>query len=289
MRQVFAALSCHHSSAVCRRSASAQSARRRLRPAVDQLTGVYQPADGQPPAASKPSRCDLRRATGGAPLWQETQRSPSMTAAATRSCSARRTPTASRRGLRRRARSGSAPLRSPRRSRRPARAAHQRALRAARRRCRYARRAARLRLSLVATGDDRRSAATRRPPAVTRRRRRRPRGVQPGTVNFLAKYVDAADVGNSAVFEAGGLVGIGTTTPVDYAARPLHQHERRRLTGYAVQNLGNTATSYSGMLFYDQNGALGQFQGFNNVTHEYRINNIARVAPGGASTARSTS
>ena len=29
------------------------------------------------------------------------------------------------------------------------------------------------------------------------------------------------------------------------------------------------------MLFYDQNGALGQFQGFNNVTHEYRINNIA--------------
>ena len=27
---------------------------------------------------------------------------------------------------------------------------------------------------------------------------------------------------------------------------------------------------------------LGQFQGFNNVTHEYRINNIARVTPGGA-------
>ena len=44
----------------------------------------------------------------------------------------------------------------------------------------------------------------------------------------------------------------------------------------AVQNLGNTATSYSGTLFYDQNGALAQFQGFNNVTHEYRINNIAR-------------
>ena len=49
-----------------------------------------------------------------------------------------------------------------------------------------------------------------------------------------------------------------------------------RFTGLAVQNLGNTATSYSGMLFYDQNGALAQFQGFNNVTHEYRINNIAR-------------
>ncbi len=50
---------------------------------------------------------------------------------------------------------------------------------------------------------------------------------------------------------------------------------RARLTGIAVQNLGSTATSYSGMLFYDQNGALGQFQGFNNATHEYRINNIA--------------
>ena len=43
-----------------------------------------------------------------------------------------------------------------------------------------------------------------------------------------------------------------------------------------MQNLGNTPTSYSGTLFYDQNGALGQFQGFNNVTHEYRINNVAR-------------
>jgi hypothetical protein len=51
-------------------------------------------------------------------------------------------------------------------------------------------------------------------------------------------------------------------------------------TGYAVQN--TAATGYSGMLFYDQNGALGQFQGFNNSTHEYRINNVARVSPGGA-------
>ena len=47
------------------------------------------------------------------------------------------------------------------------------------------------------------------------------------------------------------------------------------ITGYAVQNLSGAANAYSGMLFYDQNGALGQFQGFNNTTHEYRINNIA--------------
>ncbi len=98
--------------------------------------------------------------------------------------------------------------------------------------------------------------------------------VTPGTVNFLAKYVSSANVGNSAVFETGGKVGIGTTTPSDF----LHVRFTDPIggfTGVAVQNLSNTATSYSGMLFYDQAGALGQFQGFNNSTHEYRINNIA--------------
>ncbi len=107
--------------------------------------------------------------------------------------------------------------------------------------------------------------------------------VLPGTTNFLAKYVNGSDVGNSAVYEAPtatvptGAVGIGTTTPLDQ----LHlrfTNPNGAITGLAVQNLGNTATSYSGMLFYDQFGALGQFQGFNNVTHEYRINNIATNA-----------
>ncbi len=96
-----------------------------------------------------------------------------------------------------------------------------------------------------------------------------------GTPNYLAKYVNSADVGPSALFENGGLVGLGTAAPVDV----LHvqfTNTNGAITGYAVQNLGNTATSYSGMLFYDQNGTLGQFQGFNNSTHEYRINNIAR-------------
>jgi hypothetical protein len=98
--------------------------------------------------------------------------------------------------------------------------------------------------------------------------------VQPGTTNFLAKYVNAADVGNSALYEINGTVGLGTTTPFDLF-HIRFTNTAGSLTGFAVQNLGNTATSYSGMLFYDQNGALGQFQGFNNVTHEYRINNIA--------------
>jgi hypothetical protein len=98
--------------------------------------------------------------------------------------------------------------------------------------------------------------------------------VQPGTTNFLAKYVNGTDVGNSAVYEAGGSVGIGTTTPLD-AMHVRFNNTIGSMTGLAVQNLGNTSASYSGMLFYDQNGALGQFQGFNNSTHEYRINNVA--------------
>ena len=102
-----------------------------------------------------------------------------------------------------------------------------------------------------------------------------------GTPNLLAKYVNGSDVGNSAVYEANGMVGVGTTTPLDYVHVRFND-PNGATTGLAVQNLGNTATSYSGTLFYDQFGALGQFQGFNNVTHEYRINNIARVSPGGA-------
>jgi hypothetical protein len=95
-----------------------------------------------------------------------------------------------------------------------------------------------------------------------------------GTTNVLAKYVSSTDVGNSAIFESGGLVGINVNQPLD-ALHVRFTNTGGSLTGLAVQNMGNTATSYSGMLFYDQNGQLGQFQGFNNVTHEYRINNIA--------------
>ena len=76
------------------------------------------------------------------------------------------------------------------------------------------------------------------------------------------------------MFENAGRIGINTTTPLDF----LHARfsdTSGTVTGLAVQNLSGGAGSYSGMLFYDQNGALGQFQGFNNATHEYRINNIA--------------
>ena len=101
-----------------------------------------------------------------------------------------------------------------------------------------------------------------------------PKAVLPGIVNTLAKYVNGADVGSSAVYEANGMVGVGTTSPAD-ALHVRFNNSNGAFTGYAVQNLGGTTASYSGMLFYDQNGALGQFQGFNNATHEYRINNVA--------------
>jgi hypothetical protein len=95
-----------------------------------------------------------------------------------------------------------------------------------------------------------------------------------GTPNLLAKYVNTTDIGTSAVYELGGSVGIGTVTPVD-ALHVRFTNTNGGMTGLAVQNLGSSSSSYSGMLFYDQNGQLGQFQGFNNVSHEYRINNIA--------------
>jgi endosialidase-like protein len=102
-----------------------------------------------------------------------------------------------------------------------------------------------------------------------------PGAVFPGSTNLLSKYVNAGDLGPSSIYEAQGQVGIGTTSPID-ALHLQFTNPTGTMTGLAVQNMGNTPTSYSGMLFYDQNGALGQFQGFNNSTHEYRINNIAR-------------
>ena len=67
-----------------------------------------------------------------------------------------------------------------------------------------------------------------------------------GTDNVLAKYMNGGvDVGNSAVYEANGSVGINTTAPFD----TLHvrfNNPSGSITGYAVQNLGNTATSVLG-------------------------------------------
>jgi len=97
-----------------------------------------------------------------------------------------------------------------------------------------------------------------------------------GTPNFLAKYVNGADVGNSGVFEAAdNSIGLGTTTPFD-RLHIRYDNNTGDFTGLAVQNTNGGPLAYSGMLFYDHTNALTQFQGYNNSTHEYRINNIAK-------------
>jgi Chaperone of endosialidase len=103
-------------------------------------------------------------------------------------------------------------------------------------------------------------------------------GTQPtltaGTTGRIGKFVNTADLGDSVMTESSGHIGLGTTTPLDFM-HTRFTDTTGAFTGFAVQNLGSSATSYSGMLFYDNTGALGQFQGFNNSTKEYRINNIA--------------
>jgi len=95
-----------------------------------------------------------------------------------------------------------------------------------------------------------------------------------GTSGGIAMFTDSVNLGNSVMTQSGGRIGLGTTTPLEY----LHlsfDDPYGAFTGLAVQNRSGGVNASSGMLFYDQNGVLAQFQGFSNVNHEYRINNIA--------------
>ena len=98
--------------------------------------------------------------------------------------------------------------------------------------------------------------------------------VNNGTANYIGKFFNNVDLINSSLYDTGGLVGLNTTTPLDiFHSRFTNAGGTQ--TGIAVQNLSSAAGAYSGMLFYDHTGALRQFQGYNNATGEYRINNIA--------------
>jgi hypothetical protein len=101
-----------------------------------------------------------------------------------------------------------------------------------------------------------------------------PSPLSAGTVGRIGKFVSTTDLGDSVMTESSGRIGLGTVAPLDFMHTQFTDTGGAR-TGYAVQNLGSSATSYSGMLFYDHTGALGLFQGFNNSTKEYRINNVA--------------
>jgi len=100
-------------------------------------------------------------------------------------------------------------------------------------------------------------------------------GVIGGTVGTIAKFDgDGTSLNSSNLFQSGSFIGVGTAAPLDQ----LHvtfTDPGGQFTGFAVQNKSAGAAAYAGMLFYDQNGAVAQFQGFNNVSHEYRINNVA--------------
>jgi len=98
--------------------------------------------------------------------------------------------------------------------------------------------------------------------------------VTSGTTGFIGKFTDSVSLGNSSLFQNGNAIGLGTQAPLDQF-HVSFTDASGGVTGYAVQNKSGAAGAYAGMLFFDQNGALGQFQGFNNLTHEYRINNIA--------------
>jgi hypothetical protein len=106
------------------------------------------------------------------------------------------------------------------------------------------------------------------------------RAVQPqpransGVTNYIGMFANTTDLTSSVMYQSGSFIGVNTTSPIDFM-HVTFTNPGGTQTGYAVQNLSSSATAYSGMLFYDQNGNLGQFQGFNNSTHEYRINNIA--------------
>jgi hypothetical protein len=95
-----------------------------------------------------------------------------------------------------------------------------------------------------------------------------------GSAGHLGVFTDSFNLGDSVVVQNAGRVGVGTAAPLD-ALHVSFTDGFGSVTGYAVQNRSAGPAAYSGMLFYDQDGALGQFQGFNNLTHEYRINNIA--------------
>jgi hypothetical protein len=99
---------------------------------------------------------------------------------------------------------------------------------------------------------------------------------QSATAGWIPVATDSiGGLGNSSMFQsASNFIGVGTTTPKD-TMHAVVNDATGNFTGFAVQNLNPGALAYSGMLFYDHTGALTQFQGYNNNTHEYRINNIA--------------
>ncbi len=94
-----------------------------------------------------------------------------------------------------------------------------------------------------------------------------------GTPGRIPLFNGASSIGNSQLFQSGPLIGLGTTAPLDFMSIQFNNAGGTQ-TGLALQNSA-AAGAYSGALMYDHTGAIGVFQGFNNSTKEYRINNVA--------------
>ena len=266
---------------------SAQSSQSVSSPSVPRLiniSGVFRPADGQPASAVETVTLSIYAdPEGGAPLWQETQtialdgqgryslllgatQADGIPAAVFGTGDAKWLGTVFERAGEvegPRVRITSVPY----------------ALRAVR--CRHARRPARLRVPA--------GAGRRRSDGRHGRRRRGggespPISCSPARPNFLAKYLNGADVGSSGVFEAAaGAVGMGTTTPLD-RLHVRYDNNTGDFTGLAVQNTNGGALAYSGMLFYDHTNALTS----SRATTTARTNTASTTSRGSRRAARST-
>jgi hypothetical protein len=83
--------------------------------------------------------------------------------------------------------------------------------------------------------------------------------VTSGTANFIAKFINTTDLGDSVMFESAGFIGLGTTSP----AAPLHVARDASLfsdAGAAVIVSGATTAARRLMLGYDENVNAGYIQ-----------------------------
>ncbi len=94
------------------------------------------------------------------------------------------------------------------------------------------------------------------------------------TTDFIGKFSSPTTLDDSVLYQNGQQIGLGTSSPLDFMSIRFDNTGGGR-TGLALQNTNGSATSYSGALMYDHLGATAVFQGFNNSTKEYRINNVA--------------
>jgi hypothetical protein len=102
-----------------------------------------------------------------------------------------------------------------------------------------------------------------------------------GTPNQVPIFAPGGTTVVDSVMSQGGVQMLAnssanTGAPQDFMTVRFNDSSGA-FTGYGVQNMNSGATAYSGNLFYDHTGALRLFQGYNNSTGEYRINNIAAV------------